>query len=387
MAPFKLVWRNLTRRPLRSLLTIGSLAVAIFLICMLRSLITTMRAGVENANPRRLAVMSASGLFVELPLSYQAKIDKVPGVEMTTKFQWFGGYYRSQKNFFAQFGVDPETMFAMYPECQVTPSEIEAFRSNRTACIIGKTLAKEFGWKVGDTIPIIGALHPHPDDKAWEFQCVGIYHSDVPNFDNRTLFFHWDYFEETLKQGGIPPDVSIYSIRVKPDADVDQVIANVEDVFADSDRRIDCQTEAEFQRQFLTMFGNIPVFLAWIGGGILIAILVACVNTMLMAMREQTAEIGVLKSLGFTDGSMFGLFIAQSMFLCFLGGALGMLLGWSTQGGIARSIEFMFPGYAIQPATFAMAAAVSLAMGPLAGIVPALRARNLRCVEALRSTD
>jgi putative ABC transport system permease protein len=278
-------------------------------------------------------------------------------------------------------------MFTMYPECQVTPAEIEAFKQDRQACVIGKTLAKEFGWKVGDTVPLIGALHPHPEDKAWEFHVVGIYHSDVPNFDNRTLFFQWEYFEETLKQGGVPPDVSIYSIRVLPDANVDRVIADVEDTFRDSERRIDCSTEAEFQRQFLTMFGNIPVFMAWIGGGVLVAILVACINTMLMAMREQTAEIGVMKSLGFTDGSMFTLFIVQAMFLCLVGGGLGMLLSWITQGGIASSIEYMFPGYKIKPETFAMAAGVSLVIGPLAGIVPAWRARGLRCVDALRGTD
>ena len=387
MPSFKLVWRNLLRRPLRSLLTIASLAIAIFLICGLRTMITTIAAGVDNANPRRLDVLSASGLFVELPLSYQAKIERVPGVEKTTKFQWFGGYFRSQKNFFAQFAIDPETMFDMYPECKLPKEQIEALRNTRTGCVIGRSLAEKFDWKIGDTIPLIGALHPHPEDKAWEFKVCGIYHSDVPSFDNRTLFFRWDYFEETLKAGGVPPGVGVYAIRATPDANVEDVIAGVEDQFRDSDQRVDCATEAEFQRQFQSMFGNIPLFLGWIGGGVLIAILVASINTMLMSMREQTGDVGVMKSLGFTDANVFGLFMAQAMFLCLLGGGIGLFLAWSTQGAIASSMEFMFPGFRIQAATFVIAAVLTAVLGLLAGILPAVRASRLRCVEALRAAD
>ena len=387
MASFKLVWRNLLRRPMRSLLTIASICVAIFLICGLRTLITTINAGVQNADSRRLAVMSSTGLFVELPMHYQPRIDKIAGVEMTTKFQWFGGYFRSVKGFFAQFAIDPDTMFPMYPECKVTPEEQEAFKKNRTSCIIGRQLAEEYGWKVGDTIPLIGALHPHPDDKAWEFQVAGIYHSDVPNFDNRTMFFHWDYFEKTLEAGGVTPGVGVYSIRVKQGANVAQVIADVEDAFRDSDQLVDCETEAEFQRQFVTMFGNIPLFVGWIGGGVVLAILLACINTMLMTMREQTVDIGIMKSLGFTDGSMFGLLVAQGMFLCLTGGALGLALAWSTQAPIADWLGAFFPGFEITQGTIVFAAFVTVGLGLVAGLVPASRAKKLRCVEALRGTD
>ncbi|MBK7644824.1 MAG: ABC transporter permease [Planctomycetes bacterium] len=303
MPPFALVWRNLLRRPLRSVLTVLSLAIAIFLVCGLRSVITTLRAGVENANPRRLDVLSASGLFVELPPNYQEKLNQIPGVEMTTKFQWFGGYFRSMKNFFAQFAVDPETCFAMYPEMKVPPEQLEALKATRTGCIIGDGLALKYGWKIGDAIPLIGALHPQPNDKPWEFLVVGIYHSTNPAIDNRTMYFRWDYFSETLKSGGVEPGVGVYALRAKADADIPQLIADVEDRFKDSDQRIQCATEAEFQRQFQSMFGNIPLFLGWIGGGILVAILVASLNTLLMSMREQTRDVGVMKALGYTDGS------------------------------------------------------------------------------------
>lgn len=387
MAPFKLVWRNLWRRPLRSILTVLSIAVAIFLICGLRTLVTTISAGVEHADSRRLAVMSSTGLFVELPLHYQKRIERVPGVEMTTKFQWFGGYYRSLQHFFAQFAVDPETMFDMYPECQVPAEQREAFARMRTSCIIGDRLVHEFGWKIGDTIPIIGALHPHPEDRAWEFQVVGIYHSDVPSFDNRTLFLRWDYFEETLKQGDQPPGVGVYSIRVTPGADVPRVIADVEDAFRDSEQRVDCVTEAEFQRQFVTMFGNIPLFVGWIGTGVVLAILLASINTMLMAMREQTLEVGIMKSLGYTDGAMFSLLAAQGLLLCLVGGGLGLVLAWASQPLIAEWMAKMFPGFSITPGTFALAAAVAVALGIASGALPAHRARRLRCVEALRGTE
>lgn len=384
MPPFKLVWRNLLRRPLRSVLTVLSLSIAVFLICGLRTMITTIESGVANADPRRLDVLSKSGLFVELPLSYQQKLEQVEGVEKTTKFQWFGGYYQSPKNFFAQFAIDPGTMFDMYPECKVSAQEIEALKRTRTGCIIGSGLAKTFGWKIGDKLPIIGALHPHPDDKAWDFEVVGIYHSDTPSFDNRTMFFRWDYFEETLEAGGVPPGVGVYALRAAPGVDVERVIAEVEQRFQDSEQRVDCATEAEFQRQFQTMFGNIPLFLGWIGSGVLVAILVAAVNTLLMSMREQTSDIGVLKSLGFSDATIFSLFIAQAMFLCLLGGGLGILAALVTQRPIGIALEAMFPSYVVTSQTLLLAGAVTLLLGPLAGFVPALRARALRVVEALR---
>lgn len=387
MPPFTLVWRNLTRRPLRSLLTVLSLAIAIFLICGLRTMITTMRLGVENANPRRLDVLSASGLFVELPISYQAKLEQVPGVEMTTKFQWFGGYYRSQKDFFAQFAIDPGTMFRMYPECKVPAEQLEEFGKVRNGCVIGSALAKSFGWKLGDSIPIIGALHPHPQDKAWEFKVVGIYHSTNPAFDNRTMWFRWDYFEETLKAGGVTPSVGVFALRAKPEADIAQLIADVEDRFKDSEQRIQCTTEAEFQRQFQTMMGNIPLFMTWIGGGILVAIFVACLNTLLMSMREQASDVGVLKSLGFTDGAVFSLFMAQAVFLCVLGGGIGLLLAWSTQSSIAHAFEVYLPSFIVTGETFLIAAVICVCLGPLAGLAPALRARRLRCVEALKGGE
>jgi putative ABC transport system permease protein len=387
MGSTKLVWRNLMRRKLRSLLTILSIAVAIFLICGLRTLITTINAGVQAADNRRLAVMSSTGLFAELPMKYQAVIARIPGVEMTTKFQWFGGYFRSQKNYFAQFAVDPDTLFAMYPECKTPPEQQQAFIENRTGAIVGESIASDYGWKVGDTVPIIGALHPHPEGKAWEFKIDGIYHSDVPNFDNRTMFFHWDYYEETLKSSGVTPGVGVFSMRVAPGTDVAEVIAQVEDAFKDSEQLVDCQTEAEFQRQFVTMFGNIPLFVGWIGGGVVLAILLASVNTMLMSVREQTTDIGIMKSLGFTDGSMFGQLIAQALVLTAVGGGVGLALALGTQGAIATWMAAFFPGYVITSGTYAIAAGVTLGIGLAAGIVPAWRARKLRCVEALRGTD
>lgn len=387
MAPFVLVWRNLLRNPLRSLLTVACVAIAVFLICFLRTMVTTLNAGVDAADNRRLAVMSRNGLFAALPLKYQQAIERIEGVELTTKFQWFGGYYRNQKNFFAQFAVDPLTLFEMYPECKIPQEQQQAFRANRTSCVVGSELVKDFGWKIGDTVPIIGSLNPHPEDKAWEFQVAGVYHSDAPNFDNRTLFLHWEYFEETLKAGGTPPGVGVFSIKIARDADAPKVIADVESAFEDSEQRVDCATEAEFQRQFVTMFGNVPKFLGWIGSGVVIVILLACINTMLMALRDQSAEIGVLKSLGFTDTSMFALLVAQSVLLCLVGGALGLGIAVAAEAPIADMMVKMFPGFAIHGDTFALAAAAALGIGLIAGAAPAWRARNMPCVDAFRGAD
>jgi len=381
----KLVWRNLLKHPVRSLLTIGSLTVALFLLCVLQSLVTTLSAGVEAADSGRLWVQSAVSLFVDLPLSYQPKLAAVDGVARTAKWQWFGGYYQDQGNFFAQFAVDPEELLEIWPELRLVEGSREDWLRNRTACLIGKGLAEQFRWKVGDQVPLSGALFPKPDGSAWEFQVAAIYEPMRATVDDRTFFFHWDYFEQTMREiDGTTPNVGVYVLEVKPGADVTSIMATVDAMFENGPQRVQTTTEAEFNRQFVSMVGNVPRLVSFIGIGVFFAILLACVNTMLMAAREQTHDVGILKALGFSDATMFRFYIAQSLFLCGAGGGAGILLALASQAGIAKAMGRYFPGYLIQPRTLALAIAVTLAVGFLAGIMPARAASRLRSVDALR---
>ncbi|MCK6458427.1 MAG: ABC transporter permease [Planctomycetes bacterium] len=381
----KLIRRSLLRHPVRTLLTIGSLAVALFLLCFLRSLVTTLEAGAAAANQQRLWVQSAVSLFVDLPLSYQGKIDGVDGVKGTCKWQWFGGYYRDQTNFFAQFAVDPEPLFAMWPEVEIAAGSKEAFLADKRACIVGEGLARQFGWKVGEAVPLIGALFQKADGSAWDFQIAAIYRAGRPTVDDRTFFFHWDYFEETMKEAmGETPQVGVFVIELEPGAAAPGVMASVDALFENGPQRVQTTTEAEFQRQFATMFGNVPRLISFIGGGVLLAILLACVNTMLMQAREQLREIGVMKALGFSDGAAALFLLSQSLLLVGTGGALGIGLALLTQRGIAGFLSRFFPGYAVQPLTLAAAIGVTAILGLLAGAVPARLAERTRTVEAMR---
>lgn len=380
-----LIRRQILRHLVRSLLTVGSLTVALFLLCVLRTLLTTIEAGVESANARRLWVQSAVSLFVDLPTSYQRKIENVKGVGNTCKWQWFGGYYQDPGNFFAQFAVGPQELFDMWPEVEVVDGTAEDFLGRRTSCLIGKGLADQFGWKVGDTIPIIGALFPRPDGSAWTFEVAAVYAPAKPTVDDRTMFFHWDYFEQSMLEiDGVNPQVGVFVIEVEPGADVTSIMATVDAMFENGPQRVQTTTEAEFNRQFVSMVGNLPRLLGFIGTGVLIAILLGCVNTMLMAGREQTRDIGILKAVGFSDGAMFRFLLAQSLFLCGLGGGLGIGLALLTEAPLAAMMGRYFPGYAILPETILLAVGTTLLVGLLSGMVPARQASKLLSVEALR---
>lgn len=390
--PFlKLILRNLTRRPLRSLLTVGSLVVALFLLCTLLSIVTTLESGIKNLRSNRLVMQSAVSLFVNLPLAYQEKVEAVDGVARTCKWQWFGGYFQDPSNFFGQFAVDPEAMMEMYPEVYLTQGSVDDFLADRRGCIVGSGLMERFGkenrWELGKPIPIIGALYPHPagSDQAWEFTLRGVYDVELSNFDRNTLFFHWDYFEETLE--GVPEgggnEFGVLMFQTEPGSDQLAVMGAVDALFENGPQRVQTTTEAEFQAQFVSMMGSVPFFVSSIGSGVLFAIFLACVNTMLMAGREQTHDVGILKALGFTDGRVFALLIAQSLVLCTLGGAGGVGLALLLQGKIAGAIGAMFPGFAVTASTIRLGLGLTLGIGLLAGIAPAWTASRLRAVEAL----
>ncbi len=387
MVPFRLVTKNLLKHKLRFVLTVLSLAVAIFLLCVLRSLVVAMNAGVADAAANRVVVQSKVSLFVLMPQSYGPKLAQVDGVESLVRWNWFGGYYQKPSNFFAQFATDPKELFDVYPELYLVEGSKEDFLANRKSCLIGAETAAKFGFQVGDTVPIISPLYPKADGGAWEYQVAALYRSKKKSLDENTLFFQYDYLEKTLEEGlaAGPKDVGIFVLKIAPGHQPVDVMSEVDAMFENGPQVVQATSESEFQAQFVSMVGNVPMLVSSIGGGVMIAILLAVLNTMLMSAREQTRDIGVLKALGFSDGSVFGILILQAFVLCGAGGGLGILFAKLSEPGMAKGLGTMFPGYQVTGPTLLEAVGATLAIAFLAGIAPALRARALSVIDALRS--
>ncbi len=387
MPPLRLVLRYLTRHPLRFVLTVLSMGVAVFLLCLLRSLVVALDSGVRAAASNRLVVQSAVSLFVDLPEAYEGKIRSVEGVDEVTRFQWFGGIYQDRSNFFAQYGVDADRLLAVYPELVVTEGSAETFVQRRDACLVGRQLAAKYGFEVGDTIPLIGTIFPRTDGRPWEFTVAGIYRSTKKNVDEGSLFFHFDYLSETLEAGGAtgPDGVGVFVVRLAPGADAARVAADIDALFENGPQRTQTATEAAFQAQFVSMIGDVPFFLNSLGAGIVAAMLLAILNTMWMGAREQVRDVGVLKALGFGDGAVAWAMLAQSFVLCGIGGGIGILLATASAPRVASWIGTQFPGYAVTGEVVLSAVVLVLLTALAAGAAPAWWARRLPVVECLRA--
>ncbi|MBX3463058.1 MAG: ABC transporter permease [Planctomycetes bacterium] len=385
--PWKLLLRNVLGHRLRSALTVLSVAVAVFLICVLHAVTSGLARTLDASAANRLLVQSAVSLYVDLPLSYQQKMAAVPGIEAICKWQWFGGRYEQDKGgFFAQFGIDADTFLRSYPEMSIAAGRYEDFAGQRTACIVGQQLADKYGWRVGQTVPITGTIFTRTDGRPWEFTVQAIYQSRSPSFDEQQMFFHYDYLHESLQQGGAvgPDGVGVYMLRLGPGTDPLAVQQAVDAMFENGPQRVQTTTEAEFNRQFITMLGDVPALLRMVGGAVLFAIFFAVLNTMIMAGRERTRDLGVLKALGFTDATAAGLLVGEALLLCGLGAALGGLLGLAIERPMQAVTAAFLPGFGFDGSTLLLGAGIALAVGVISGLVPGLRAARLTTVQALR---
>jgi putative ABC transport system permease protein len=384
--PIRLIFRNLLRHKLRTALTVGSLAIAVFLLCVLRALVVSLDAGVRNSTSDRLIVQSAVSLFVNLPASYLGKLQAVEGVDSVARLQWFGGYYQDPSSFFAQFGVDPEEFLDMYPEFKIVDGSRERFLTERTACIVGRQTADRYGFKVGDTVPIIGTIFQRLDGTPWEFQVAAIYELDSIVWDETTIFFPFEYLEESLEGGTAsgPPGSGVIYMHLAEGVNPVNIAAEVDGLFENGPQRVQTTTEAEFNAQFVSMVGNIPFFVTTIGGGVLAAILLAVINTMLLSGREQRHDMGVLKALGFSDWAVFGVMLGQGVVLCVLGGGVGIGLAQLSSPEIAKLLGTMFPGFEMTSEILTSACTLSLGIGLLSGALPAAATRKLMAVDAFR---
>ncbi len=385
----------------RSALAVLAMGVAFFLLCFLISLLTTLSAAVSQASSDRLFMQSSVSLFVDLPRDYQPKIRATDGVADVTPFQWFGGYYQEPANFIPQFGIVPDSFFPMYErELRIVAGPggvtgeaarqavLDAMKADRRACLIGEGLAQDpkFKWKVGDTVPIIGTIFQKEDDTAWEFNVVGIYEPLKSNVDGRTMWFRHDYLLEMLDSGQAsgPDGVGAYSINLQTGADAAAVIGALDSQFANGPQRTTTSTEAAFQAAFVSMMGNVPMFVAMVGGAIVIAVFFAVINAMLLAGRQRVGETGILKALGFHDGAIARAMLGEAVLLTILGSALGLLLTTLTESGLRAGFGTFIPNYHVTGATLLIGIGALTAVGLISGLFPALLLARLRPTQALR---
>jgi putative ABC transport system permease protein len=382
MKYFGLVWKNVWRKKIRTSLTILSVLVAFLLFALLSAIGYAFQAGADVAAADRLVVIDKIALINPLPIAYENRIGATEGVAAVTHSSWFGGYYQEPRNQFPQFPTEPYEYFAMYPELEIPPEQLEAFAKNRTGAVIGRELAERFGIEVGDRIPLISTIWPNADgSQSWEFDIEGIFSSSEPRGSSAFMLMHYDYFDEARQFG--TGTVGWYILRIDPGADAVSVANTIDTQFANSPSETETSTEAAFAQSFAKQFGNIQLIVTLILGAVFFTLLLVAGNTMSQSVRERISELAVMKTLGFSDSSVLGVVLSESVLIMVLGGLLGIGIGWLLVQGAAAAMGAMLPGIYLPPQSVLVALGIMIGAGFLAGIFPALKAMRLPIIDAL----
>lgn len=375
----KLILKNILRNKRRTLLTISSLVVSLFLMITLATILTELRRGSEDSNPLRLVTRHAVSLGFTLPAAQEQRIATVPGVKKVMPFSWFGGIYKDEKNFFANFAVDAAKTREMFPELKMSEAEWQAFTSDRQAAIVGAKLVKLYGFTLGQRITLRSPIY----DQSVEFIVRGV----CKGGDEKTLYFHHEYVNE-LVPAWAKDTVSTFSILAESAADVPRIAQAVDSIFVNSDAPTKTESEREFAMSFETMMGGVKQFMYGIMGAITFSLLLVMANTMAMTVRERTKEVGTLKALGFQRGTIARLFVSEALLVAIIGGLIGT-------GGtmlVFKSIDLSLYIPNIQAfvptlSTLVTALVVSILVGLASVIYSAYRVSGMTIAAALRSTE
>src|SRR5262245_24843872 len=386
---FSLIFRNCFRNRRRSILTVISIAASLCLLGMLLTIYHTFYF--TEATPDqalRLVTRNRVSLANPLPLSYQQQIKQVPGVKEVMINQWFGGVYKDQRdpaNFFARFALEAEKFATVFPENKLPGSELKEFVNDRTGCVIGRKTAVRHKLKIGDRMSIVGDIFPI----TIELTVRGVYDGTI---DNESLYFHYKYLNESLAAtAGFRDVVGTYFIRIERAEDANLISKTIADMFRNSPAQTKTETEQAFGASFLAFLGNVKLMLLSICAAVTFTILLVSGNTMAMTVRERVREVGVLKTLGFTNGIVLLLMVSEAILISLIGGAIGLAL----TGGmllllreVPSAITFgVFSQATVRPSVAITCLLVAGLIGLISSIVPAWGASRRPIVEALRFTD
>ncbi len=374
------IWRNRTR----SILTFVGLMVAVLAFGLLSTVVQAWYAGAEAASQARLITRSAISLIFPLPASYGERIRHIDGVDQMTYSRWFGGVYKDTRNFFPQFAVDPSSYFAIYSEYRLSEEARQAFYRDRRGAVVGRRLAEEHGFQVGDMVTLRGQIFPG----QWEFLIVGIYDGAEEKTDTGKMYFHWAYLNEELKRRRIsrdPDSVGVFITSLSDASRAAEVSLAIDALFLNSPKETLTETEQAFQLGFVAMTEAIVVAIRAVSFVVILIIMAVMANTMSMTARERTSEYATLKALGFSPRFVAGLVVGESMLLAVLGGLAGLLATYPAAWAFQASTGNLFRHFAVSPDTSLMQLWAALATGLVAAFFPALRAYRIRIVDGLRA--
>jgi len=385
-----LVLKHLRKNWIRTLSTVLAMAVCIFLICTLQTVVDAVNYGLHLGNASRLVTRHYVSLVFNLPNSYENKIAAVPGVQNITIVTWFGGLYRGDfKYFFPNLAVEPERFLQIYPEVMLPEEQKQAWFHDGRGCIIGRKLAEKWGWKVGDAFQLESFIPPYRVGKPFEFVIDGIFDTDIvkyPATDLTAMYFNYKYlYEATGQRAGIGTLTEL----IDDPKNAGRISKTIDAEFENSDTQTKTETEQQFRASFVAMAGNLALLLNGIGLAVAFTILLVTANTMSIAVRERQQEIGVLKTLGFPSGLVMTLILVEALLLGAMGGAVGLLFA-SGAIRVLPSLPYVgdvvrqFPGLGLSPRIVSYGLGVALLLGLLAGFVPALLAYRARITEVLR---
>jgi len=386
-----LIISNIVRNPRRTAFTVASIAVSICLIGLLFALTRALFFG-EDSTPeqaKRIVVHHKIALTQDLPIGYEQTIKKIAGVRAVTSLRWFGGTYkdpRDPKNRFAQFAIEPEALFDVYPEYEISQAEKDRFVAQKTGCVASRPLAEKLGWKPGERITLAGGMLP----ATLELTLAGTF--DPPRDDmSSVIYFNRDYLRDSLPPGDPRRDmVQQFYVEADDESAVPEITQRIDETFAESAYPAKSEPEHAFMLSFVSFLGNLKLFLSAISGAVTFTLLLITTNMLSMSVRERTREVGILKTLGFSDGEILSMVVGEATLIASLGGLIGCALSAALTAVLASAMRSapgfvsIVSGLGVSPFVAMLTISFAIVIGFLSAITPGLYASRTSIVEALQ---
>jgi len=379
-----LLWAGLFRKKTRTILTLLSVCVAFLLFGLLHAVTVAFESGADSADAKRLLTTARYSIIEPLPLAYLRRIEQVPGVVGVAYADWFGAKYQNESNAFPVFAVDPRRYLDMYPEFRIAHDQRAVFFTTRTGAIAGRRLVERFGWRLGQKLSISSEIYPKADGSMhWEFDLVGILDADDPTVRGNTdlVLINVAYFDEARQAN--KGRTGWYIERIADSAQARTIAAAIDALFTNSPDETKTQPEKEFAIGFAKQVGDIGALVLRILAAVFFTILLLTGNTMAQSIRERVPELAILKTVGFSDGKVTVLVLAEAVVLLLLGSGLGMLATTSLMPALNSATGGRFPPLFVHGRTWLVAMGIAVALALAIGLPPALRARRLKIIEAL----